>query len=323
MKVVITGAAGFIGSNLASTLLKRGDVDVVGIDSLTDYYPVDNKLRNLDGLQDDRFDFVDADLATVDLGPILEGASAIFHQAGQPGVRKSWGDEFAVYTTQNVLVTQRLLEAARNLDSLEAFVYASSSSVYGDAESYPTSESDRPMPMSPYGVTKLAAEHLATLYAKNFGLPTVSLRYFTVYGPGQRPDMAFNKFLRAAINDQPIPVYGDGTQIREFTHVADIVEANIRAWKRRPQPGSVINLSGGSSVTVNEVLETIAGITGKTLNVQRLEKVAGDVFRTGGSTLLASDLLGWKPSIDIETGLRSEYEWLLGLETAERQSTNV
>lgn len=323
MKVVITGVAGFIGSNLASTLLRRGDVEVVGVDSLTDYYPVDNKLRNLDRLQDDNFDFLDGDLATIDLGPVLDGASAIFHQAGQPGVRKSWGEEFGLYTTQNVLVTQRLLEAARSVDSLEAFVYASSSSVYGDAESYPTSETDRPMPMSPYGVTKLAAEHLATLYAKNFGVPTVSLRYFTVYGPGQRPDMAFNKFLRAAINDEPIPVYGDGTQIREFTHVADIVEANIRAWQRRPPAGSVINLSGGSSVTVNEVLAKIAEITGKELNVQHLEKVAGDVFRTGGSTQIARDLLDWKPTIDIEAGLRSEYVWMQGLAAADRQPTNV
>jgi UDP-glucuronate 4-epimerase len=323
MKVVITGVAGFIGSNLASALLARGDVEVVGIDSLTDYYPIENKLRNLDGLQDDNFDFVDGDLATIDLAPVLDGASAIFHQAGQPGVRKSWGDEFGIYTTQNVLVTQRLLEASRSLKGLEAFVYASSSSVYGDAENYPTSETDRPMPMSPYGVTKLAAEHLATLYAKNFGVPTVSLRYFTVYGPGQRPDMAFNKFLRAAINDEPIPVYGDGTQIREFTHVADIVEANIQAWRRRPPAGSVINLSGGSSVTVNQVLTKIAEITGKDLQVQHLEKVAGDVFRTGGSTQLAKDLLAWSPTIDIEAGLRSEYLWMMGLSAADRQTSNV
>lgn len=322
MKVVITGVAGFIGSNLARTLLDRGDVEVLGVDSLTDYYPVDNKLRNLERLQDDKFDFVDGDLATVDLGPLLRGASAIFHQAGQPGVRKSWGDEFGVYTTQNVLVTQKLLEAARSIDTLEAFVYASSSSVYGDAESYPTSEMDRPMPMSPYGVTKLAAEHLATLYGKNFGVPTVSLRYFTVYGPGQRPDMAFNKFFRAALDDQPIPVYGDGTQIREFTHVEDIVEANIRAWQRRPPAGSVINLSGGSSVTVNQVLAKIAEITGKNLNVEHLEKVAGDVFRTGGSTQRAKDLLDWQPMIDIDAGLRSEYEWMQGL-SAGRQPTNA
>ncbi|MEW1920595.1 NAD-dependent epimerase/dehydratase family protein [Pseudarthrobacter oxydans] len=323
MKVVITGVAGFVGSNLAKSLLARGDVQVVGIDSLTDYYPVENKLRNLDGLQDDNFDFVDGDLATLDLAPVLNGVAAIFHQAGQPGVRKSWGDEFGIYTTQNVLVTQRLLEASRSLDTLEAFVYASSSSVYGDAEQYPTSETDRPMPMSPYGVTKLAAEHLVTLYAKNFGVPTVSLRYFTVYGPGQRPDMAFNKFFRAAINDEPIPVYGDGTQIREFTHVADIVEANIQAWLRRPPAGSVINLSGGSSVTVNEVLTKIAEITGKDLDVQHLPKVAGDVFRTGGSTQMAKDLLAWRPKIDIDAGLRSEYLWMMGLSAADRQTSNV
>lgn len=323
MKVVVTGVAGFIGSNLARTLLDRGDLQVVGIDSLTDYYPIEYKLRNLDGLQHENFDFIDGDLASLDLGPVLDGAVAIFHQAGQPGVRKSWGEEFGVYTTQNVLVTQRLLEAARSLDDLEAFVYASSSSVYGDAESYPTRETDRPMPMSPYGVTKLAAEHLATLYGKNFGVPTVSLRYFTVYGPGQRPDMAFNKFLRAAIDDQPIPVYGDGTQIREFTHVADIVEANIRAWLRQPPAGSVINLSGGSSVTVNEVLEKISIITGKELDIQHLDKVAGDVFRTGGSTDSARELLAWEPTVDIDTGLRSEYAWLSGQVSTERKTSDV
>ncbi|WAJ32012.1 GDP-mannose 4,6-dehydratase [Arthrobacter sp. FX8] len=320
MKVVVTGVAGFIGSNLAKTLLKLGDIDVVGIDSLTDYYPVENKLRNLHGLQNDRFDFIEGDLATIELSPVLSGASAIFHQAGQPGVRKSWGEEFGLYATQNVLVTQRLLEAASGLECLEAFVYASSSSVYGDAESYPTSELDRPMPMSPYGVTKLAAEHLTTLYGKNFGVPTVSLRYFTVYGPGQRPDMAFNKFIKAAINDAPIPVYGDGTQIREFTHVSDIVEANIRAWQQRPPAGSVINLSGGSSVTVNEVLSKIADISGKNLNVEYLQKVAGDVFRTGGSTDLARKLLGWQPLIGIDEGLRSEYEWMSGLLASDRKS---
>jgi nucleoside-diphosphate-sugar epimerase len=323
MKVVVTGVAGFIGSNLARTLLSRGDVDVVGVDSLTDYYSVDTKLRNLDALQHDNFDFIDGDLAALDLGPVLDGASAIFHQAGQPGVRKSWGDEFGVYTTQNVLVTQRLLESARSVHTLEAFVYASSSSVYGDAESYPTSESDRPMPMSPYGVTKLAAEHLTTLYAKNFGVPTVSLRYFTVYGPGQRPDMAFNKFFRAAINNEPIPVYGDGTQVREFTHVSDIVEANIRAWTQRPPAGSVINLSGGSSVTVNEVLTKISEITGKPLEIQHLDKVAGDVFRTGGSTELAMELLNWQPSIGIDEGLRSEYVWMQGLPEFARQAANA
>lgn len=314
MKVVVTGVAGFIGSNLARTLLEDENLEVVGIDSLTDYYSTADKLRNLDSLDSDRFDFIEGDLATLDLAGLLEGSTAIFHQAGQPGVRKSWGEEFAVYTTQNVLVTQRLLEASRGVASLEAFVYASSSSVYGDAETYPTSELDRPMPMSPYGVTKLAAEHLTTLYAKNFGVPTVSLRYFTVYGPGQRPDMAFNKFLHAALAKSPIMVYGDGTQIREFTHVSDIVDANIKAWKRQPAAGSVINLSGGSSVTVNEVLALIEGLVGHPLDIRYLDKVPGDVFRTGGSTELARDLLGWSPTVSIEDGLATELQWIAAIE---------
>lgn len=323
MKVVVTGVAGFIGSSLAHRLLTDSDVEVVGIDSLTDYYDAELKRANLARLTSDRFHFIEDDLATMNLEAALRDAVAIFHQAGQPGVRKSWGAEFSEYTTQNVLATQRLLEHARSVKSLDAFVYASSSSVYGDAESYPTSETDRPMPVSPYGVTKLAAEHLTTLYGTNFGVPTISLRYFTVYGPAQRPDMAFNKFFRAALQDQEIPVYGDGEQIREFTHVSDIVEANLLAWKKRTPPGSVVNLSGGSSVSVNEILSIIGRLTGKALRITNLDKVPGDVLRTGGSTQRAAELLGWKPLVSIEDGLQSEYEWLVDQLAMESQGIDV
>lgn len=313
MKVVVTGVAGFIGSNLAKKLLNSDpEVTVVGIDCFTDYYEEKQKRRNVESLAGERFQLIEADLNSVDL-QFLHGTVAIFHQAGQPGVRKSWGTEFVEYSHQNVNATQRLLEAARGLDTLEAFVYASSSSIYGDAENFPTTESALPHPKSPYGVTKLAAEHLVTLYGDNFGLPTVSLRYFTVYGPGQRPDMAFNKFIKAALDGRDLEVYGDGEQVREFTHVEDIVDANIRAWKKKPAPGTVVNLSGGSAVSVNDVIDILSEIHGTRLKVDYQQVALGDVRRTGGSTERALAVLGWSPTIGIVDGLKSEYEWLKSL----------
>lgn len=316
MKVVVTGAAGFIGSNLVRKLLSDPSIEVLGIDSFTDYYSQENKRRNLLGISPDRFTLLEHDLLTMDLDSALSDSVAIFHQAGQPGVRNSWGSEFDIYTRQNVDATQRLLEVAKSISTLQCFVYASSSSVYGDAERYPTTENDLPQPKSPYGVTKLAAEHLVSLYARNFGVPTVSLRYFTVYGPGQRPDMAFHKFLRATMNDTPLHVYGDGNQIREFTHVSDIVDANILAWKRRPAAGSIINLSGGTSISVNETLKLIEKLSGRSLDIRYFEMALGDVYRTGGSTTLAKDILGWMPQVGIEEGLSSEYEWLSEIHAA-------
>lgn len=316
MKVVVTGAAGFIGGNLTRELLKDKTVEVIGIDSFTDYYNPEIKRQNVSSLGDRGFTLVEDDLSSMDLTDLLQDVDAVFHQAGQPGVRKSWGSEFETYTRNNIAVTQRLLEAAKSSTTLKSFVYASSSSVYGDAEGFPTHESDLPRPMSPYGVSKLAAEHLVTLYAKNFGVPTTSLRYFTVYGPGQRPDMAFNKFIRAGLRDRKLTIYGDGRQIREFTHVADIVRANIAVLRASPAPGSVINLSGGSSVTVNETLEVLASILQKPLSVEYAAKVAGDVFRTGGSTNRAKELLDWTPTIDIREGLESQVSWMESLPEA-------
>ncbi|MDF1706233.1 MAG: NAD-dependent epimerase/dehydratase family protein [Aeromicrobium sp.] len=310
MRFVVTGAAGFIGSNITRRLLDyHSDADVLGIDSFSDYYDPQLKRENLSTLDGRRFRLIEADLNEIDLATELRGVNVIYHEAGQPGVRKSWGSDFELYTNANIRATQRLLEAARTLTNLTRFIYASSSSVYGEAETYPTTETDRPMPRSPYGVTKLAAEHLCSLYASNFGLPTVSLRYFTVYGPGQRPDMAFTRFITAALLGEPITVYGSGEQIREFTYVSDIVEANVLAATAELTPGSVINLSGGSSVSVNEVLKVLERIHGAELVVQRLASVPGDVFRTGGSTASAKDLLGWRPSISLEAGLRAQYDW--------------
>ncbi len=311
MKALVTGVAGFIGSHLAERLLRDGH-EVIGVDCFTDYYGRDLKEANLADVRatgGQAFSFVEADLNSVDLTELLQPVTHVFHQAGQPGVRLSWGTDFAAYIDANIAATQRLLEAARTAPALERVVYASSSSVYGDAERYPTTELDRPMPRSPYGVTKLAAEHLCVLYAKNFGVPTTSLRYFTVYGPRQRPDMAFTRFLKAALRGDTIGVYGDGEQVRDFTYVADIVEANVRAAMTDTPAGAVYNVAGGSSVTVNEVLAIIEKLTERPLDVHRSAAVDGDVRITGGSTGEFTAATGWTSTVTVEEGLERHLAW--------------
>jgi len=308
MKVFVTGVAGFIGSSIGRRLLSDGH-SVVGIDCITDYYEPAAKRANLERLESDNFQFVEEDINAADLDKLLDGIEIVIHQAGQPGVRSSWGQEFDNYVDANVLATQRLLEASIRRPELRRFVYASSSSIYGDAETYPCLETDRPRPVSPYGVTKLAAEHLTTLYATNFGLPTVSLRYFTVYGPGQRPDMAFTRFLKAAVRSEPVTIFGTGEQIRDFTFVDDVVDANMRVAFEPIVPGSVLNVAGGSSVTVNEVLEMIAELHGRPLDIQRTSGVKGDVFRTGGSSEAIGRAVGWRPSTPLREGLSRQYDW--------------
>jgi UDP-glucuronate 4-epimerase len=315
MRALITGAAGFVGSTLAGRLLAGGD-EVVGVDVFSDYYEPDRKRANLAGLADHAgFTLVDGDLNAVDLRAVLDGVDVVFHQAGQPGVRKSWGRDFDVYVDANVRATQHLLEACVGHATVRRVVYASSSSVYGEAERYPTSEDDVPRPLSPYGVTKLAAEHLCSLYAANLGVPTVSLRYFTVYGPRQRPDMAFHRFVRAALRDEPITVYGTGDQIRDFTFVDDVVEANVLAATRPVPPGEVLNVAGGTSTSVNEVLDELAAVAGHPLRIERHEKALGDVSRTGGATERIRAVLGWAPQVSLADGLRAEYAWLAQEET--------
>lgn len=308
MKALVTGVAGFIGSALARQLLWDG-WDVVGIDSLTDYYSRELKEKNLRGLVSPHFQFVHGDLNEVDLPSTLRDVEAVFHLAGQPGVRGSWGSNFAVYTQNNIGATQKLLEAARGARSLRRFVYSSSSSVYGEASTFPTKETDRPQPVSPYGVSKLAAEHLTTLYAHNFEVPAVSLRYFTVYGPGQRPDMAFTRFTKAAYTGAPIRIYGTGKQIRDFTFVSDVVQANLSALGPDVPPGVVLNVAGGSSTSVNEVLQLIEQISGRPLNVEYEDAVAGDVSQTGGDTTNILAMTGWRPTVSLSDGLSAHLEW--------------
>lgn len=315
MKALITGIAGFVGSTLALRLLRDG-YEVVGVDSLTDYYDKSLKEKNLalleSGAFGSRLTVLRADLRDLDLSSLLADVDYVFHQAGQPGVRKSWGRDFSFYIDSNIDLTQQLLEAARTAPQLKRLVYASSSSVYGDAETYPTLETLRPQPRSPYGVTKLAAEHLCILYAENFGVPTASLRYFTVYGPRQRPDMAFTRFLRAIKDGQPITLFGDGEQIRDFTFVDDIVEANVRAAESDSLTnGAVLNVCGGSSVSVNEVLDIMRDVSGRDVLIDRYEAVAGDVRRTGGDSHRIRQALGWRPQVQLEDGIARQWAWIL------------
>lgn len=305
---VVTGGAGFIGSHLAERLLREG-WRVRVLDTLTDYYDPLVKRTNLDVCGTyPLFEFVDADLVTEDLVPLLRNASNVFHLAGQPGVRGSWQDGFAEYARQNVLATQRLLEAAKTC-RIPRFVYSSSSSVYGQTANYPSHEVDLPQPHSPYGVTKLAAEHLTTLYAHNFGLHTVSLRYFTVYGPRQRPDMATHRLIESCLRGTPFPMYGDGSAIRDFTFVHDVVEANMIAATSDVEPGTVLNVAGGSQASLVDVITTIEEMAGRPIFLDKQETQAGDVRRTGGSTDQIRETLSWRPSVSLREGLRLQLEW--------------
>jgi nucleoside-diphosphate-sugar epimerase len=310
VKVVVTGAAGFIGSHVAESLVRDGH-DVVGIDCFTDYYPRPAKEENLRLLrQSDRFRLAEARLQDVDLLPLLDGASHVYHLAAQAGVRASWGREFAHYTDHNLLATQALLEAALRAGR-PTVVYASSSSVYGDAPSLPLREDGPCQPVSPYGVTKLAAEHLAVLYHRCHGLPTVSLRFFTVYGPRQRPDMAFHRFLKAARDGGAIALFGDGQQTRDFTYVDDIVSA-VREAPLSGQPGSVYNVGGGERVALHEVLRLVETVTGRPLRIERQEAQKGDMRDTFADTTAARRDLGFRSTVPLAEGLLREWEWIRG-----------
>ncbi len=312
-KVVVTGAAGFIGSHLCESLVAQG-FRVTGVDSFNPNYDVRIKRKNLASIaNDDRFDLVEGSINDVDLEKTLSGARYVFHLAAQAGVRDSWARRFDDYIDANIRATQRLCEACRG-KPLETFVYASSSSVYGDTAELPMNERHPTRPFSPYGVTKLSGEALCLLYRQNFGLPVVSLRFFTVYGPRQRPDMAFHKFIAGAFDGKPIDVFGDGNQTRDFTYVSDIVDANRLAMSYSG-PHSVFNIGGGSRIGLNAALEVLtAGLAGKAqVQVVFREPVKGDVMHTYADIGLARRELGYSPKVGLEEGIAREIEWIASL----------
>ena len=307
-RAVVTGCAGFIGSHLIDALLQDGH-EVLGVDCFNDNYARADKRENLSGAAAyENFRLLTADLVNVDAEALLDGADVVFHLAGEPGVRASWGPRFDRYTHHNVQATQRLLEAARGTHT--RFVYASSSSVYGDALKLPTHEDETPRPLSPYGVTKLAAEHLCVLYGEEHDVNTVALRYFSVYGPRQRPDMAFRRFCEAITTNEPIEVFGDGRQTRDFTYVADIVAATRAAGEADTPPGRVFNIGGGNRTSLRCALETLAALAGRPLDVRYGERESGDVQDTGADTGRARAELGFDPTTTLEEGLAAELDWV-------------
>jgi nucleoside-diphosphate-sugar epimerase len=320
VRALITGAAGFIGSHLTTALLDRG-ARVTGLDCFTDYYPRFIKESNI-GVNAGRegYEFVEAALQAADLPALLEGKTHVFHLAAQAGVRKSWGSDFRIYTDNNVDATQRLLEACVGRP-LHRFVYASSSSVYGDTVSIPMREDALPQPVSPYGVTKLAAEQLCYLYYVNYQVPTTSVRYFTVYGPRQRPDMAFHKFIKAALRGDAISLYGDGEQTRDFTFVTDAVAATVAAGDRGV-PGRAYNVGGGSRVSVNQLFAIIERIGGRPLDIRREPAQKGDMRDTFADSSLARADLGFSPKVTLEQGLEAEYRWLASTPALLERSVN-
>ncbi|MEZ5289186.1 MAG: GDP-mannose 4,6-dehydratase [Vicinamibacterales bacterium] len=308
MKALVTGGAGFIGSHLSERLLDHG-ATVVALDCFTDYYARDIKERNVAGLRGrPGYRLVESTIADADLPDLLDGVTHVFHLAAQAGVRKSWGREFQIYTTLNVDATQVLLEACVGRP-IERVVYASSSSVYGDEATLPMREDVPLHPVSPYGVTKLAAEQLCYLYHVNHGVPTVSLRYFTVYGPRQRPDMGFHRFLSAIFEERAVAQYGDGLQTRDFTFVADAVAAT-HAAAVRGVPGRVYNIGGGSRVSLRDVFALLGTVTGRPVRIDQQPSQKGDMRDTYADTTLARADLGFEPGVTLEEGLRAMYRWM-------------
>ncbi len=310
VKSIVTGSAGFIGSHLVDALLKRGE-EVIGIDEFNDYYDPVIKRQNIAHLQQNpAFTLIEGNIQILDWHTLLKDVDVIYHQAAQAGVRASWGQGFRAYTERNINSTQVLLEAAKDTPSLKRLVFASTSSVYGDAETLPTHEEICPKPVSPYGITKLAAERLCGLYHKNFGVPFVSLRYFTVYGPRQRPDMAFHKFFKAVLTDEAIPIYGDGQQTRDFTFVSDAVAANLAAATVPEAIGEIFNIGGGSRVVLADVLQTMEDIVGHPINKNYIEKAMGDARHTAADVSKARTILGYQPQVSLYEGLSQEWQWI-------------
>jgi UDP-glucuronate 4-epimerase len=310
MRAMVTGTAGFIGSRLAGALLRDGH-SVCGIDRLSDYYDVERKRANLSALgASTRFTFSEIDLCDVTLQHLPWDVDVVFHLAAQPGVRGSWGDAFHQYVHDNVMATQRLLECLARMPVAPRMVYSSSSSVYGAAESYPTSTTATPRPLSPYGVTKLAGECLVGAYATGQGVPAVSLRYFTVYGPGQRPDMAVHKLIDAALTGRPFPMLGSGRQVRDLTFVDDVVRANVLAASATPSSAhEVLNVAGGAEIALVDLIAMVEDIVGRPVHVDRNQPMAGDPARTSGDVSRTREVLGWAPTHTLADGISAQAVW--------------
>lgn len=311
MNILVTGACGFIGTNLCHSLLEDGHF-VTGVDAFTNNYQSSIKRANHKDLEKFKnFALIECDLLDVDLAPLVKGVDVIFHLAGQPSVHNSWGVDFQVYSNRNIVLTQRLLRAANEAKTTR-FVNSSSSSIYGRVTSTPTKETDEKCPISPYGVTKLAAENLVSLYGSEFGLSTISLRYFTVFGPRQRPDMAFNKLIQAGRKGESFPLHGDGSQIRDFTFVGDVVEANKLAAFADVSSGSVFNIGGGAPVSMSETIKMLEEIMNLKIEIEFTPLGPGNPMVTTADCTAANVILGWKPKMGIYNGLKTQVAWQLG-----------
>ncbi|MDJ0514846.1 MAG: GDP-mannose 4,6-dehydratase [Trichodesmium sp. MO_231.B1] len=311
--IIVTGVGGFIGSHLAETLLNQGE-KVIGIDQFNDYYDPALKRQNISQFKDhSAFQLIENDIQSLNWSDLLVDVDIVYHQAAQAGVRASWGEGFRSYTERNINATQIILEAAKDAPNLKRLVYASTSSVYGNAETFPTPETICPQPVSPYGITKLAAERLGKLYHQNFGVPCVYLRYFTVYGPRQRPDMAFHKFFKWILQDEPISIYGDGQQTRDFTFVSDAIAANLAAGTVPEAVGEVFNVGGGSRVVLAEVINMMEEIVGRPIKKNFVEKARGDARHTSADVSKAQKILGYQPQVSLKEGLEREWEWMRSL----------
>ncbi len=308
MRFIVSGCAGFIGSHLSEYLTNLG-YKVTGIDSFSDFYPREYKEKNIEGLiKNPLFYFIEKDMLELRLEEIFEEYDAIFHLAAQPGVRTSWGKNFDYYIKDNIILTQRILEALKRFKD-KRLVFASSSSVYGDSKILPFKEDGPLSPISPYGVTKLACENLCLLYHKNFGIDVVILRYFTVYGPRQRPDMAFHRFFRSILEGKEIEIFGDGKQTRDFTYVDDIVKATFSAWQKGIS-GEVYNLGGGENISLMNLLKIVELITGEKLKISFREREKGDAPHTWADYSKAKKDLEYTPLVKLEVGLKNQWEWI-------------
>ncbi|MGB3514635.1 MAG: NAD-dependent epimerase/dehydratase family protein [Microcoleaceae cyanobacterium] len=311
--IIVTGVGGFIGSHLTEALLNQGK-KVIGIDQFNDYYDPALKRQNISQFQENSaFKLIENDIQSLNWSELLADVDIVYHQAAQAGVRASWGEGFRAYTERNINATQIILEAAKDAPNLKRLVYASSSSIYGNAESFPTPESICPQPVSPYGITKLVGEQLCNLYHQNYAVPCVSLRYFTVYGPRQRPDMAFHKFFKWILEDEPISIYGDGQQTRDFTFISDAIAANLAAGTVTEAVGEVFNIGGGSRVVLAEVINMMEEIVGHPIKKNFVEKARGDARHTSADVSKAQKILGYKPEVSLKEGLRREWEWIQSL----------